>query len=166
MIVVSDSSPLITLARIGQLDLLRQLFGHVHIAEEVRQEVVVRGAGRPAADAVRDAKWIQSHTAVRADEMQRLRSLHPLGTGELATVLLARSLPADLAIIDERAARQWAQARGVGVMGCVGILEMGFQRALVADLRLSYRELLAQGIRVDRDILNRSLSALGLPALG
>ena len=47
--VVSNSSPLITLARAGQLDLLRQLFGQIHIAEEVRQEVVVRGAGRPAA---------------------------------------------------------------------------------------------------------------------
>ena len=123
MIVVSDSSPLITLARIGQLDLLRQLFGHVHIADEVRQEVVVRGAGRPAAEAVRDAGWIQSHPAFPAAEMRRLRSLHPLGAGELATVLLARSLPADLAIIDERAARHWAQAGGLGVMGCVGILE-------------------------------------------
>lgn len=166
MIVVSDSSPLITLARIGQLDVLRQLFGHVHIADEVRHEVVVRGAGRPAAQAVRDAGWIQSHPAFPAAEIRRLRSLHPLRAAELATVLLARSLPADLAIIDERAARHWAQAGGLGVMGCVGILEMGFQRALVADLRWCYRELLAQGIRIDRDILNRSLSALGLPSLG
>ncbi len=55
MIVVSNSSPLITLARTGPLDLLRQLFGPIHIAEEVRQEVVVRGAGRPAAEAVRRA---------------------------------------------------------------------------------------------------------------
>lgn len=51
MIVVSNSSPLITLARVGQLDLLRQLFGRIHIAGEVWEEVVVRGAGRPAADA-------------------------------------------------------------------------------------------------------------------
>ena len=58
MIVVSNSSPLITLARIGQLDLLWQIFGQIHIAEEVRQEVVVGGAGRPAAEAVRGAEWI------------------------------------------------------------------------------------------------------------
>lgn len=165
MIVVSNSSPLITLARIGQLDLLRQLFGQVQIAEEVRREVVVRGAGRPAAEAVRNAVWIESHPTAPAAEMSRLRSLHPLGAGELATVLLARSLPADLAIIDERAARRLAQAGGLAVMGCVGILETGFRRDLVADLRRSCQELLAQGIRIDRQILNRSLAACGLPAL-
>ena len=165
MIVVSNSSPLITLARTGQLDLLRQLFGQIRIAEEVRQEVVVRGAGRPAAEAVRRAEWIQSHPSAPAAEMLRLRSLHSLGAGELATVLLARSLQADLAIIDERAARRLAQASGQAVMGCVGIIETGFRRGLVADLRRSYQELLAQGIRIDQQILNRSLAACGFPSL-
>ena len=165
MIVVSDSSPLITLARAGQLDLLRQLFGRVHIAEDVRREVVVLGVGRPAAEAVRKAEWIESHPMRSAIELLRLRSLHPLGAGELATVLLASLLRADLAIIDERAARRLAQASGLAVMGCVGILEMGFRRGRVVDLRASYQELLVQGIRIDRQILNRSLAACGLPSL-
>jgi predicted nucleic acid-binding protein len=165
VIVVSDSSPLITLARAGQLDLLRQLFGRVHIAEDVRREVVVLGVGRPAAEAVRKAEWIESHPMRSAVEMLRLRSLHSLGAGELATVLLACSLRADLAIIDERAARRLAQASGLAVMGCVGILEMGFRRGRVVDLRASYQELLVQGIRIDRQILNRSLAACGLPSL-
>jgi len=45
VIVVSNSSPLITLARIGRLALLKQLFGRIHIAGEVREEVV-RSAGQ------------------------------------------------------------------------------------------------------------------------
>jgi uncharacterized protein len=47
VIVVSNSSPLITLARVGRFDLLRQLFEQIHIADEVYREVVVRGAGHP-----------------------------------------------------------------------------------------------------------------------
>ena len=106
-----------------------------------------------------------THPAIPAPEMLRLRALHPLGAGELATVRLARMLPADLAIIDERAARRLAQADGVAVMGCVGLLETGFHRGLVPDLRQSYQDMLAQGIRIDRQILNRSLAACGVAAL-
>ena len=63
MIVVCNSSPLISLARVGGLVLLRQLFGQIHLADEVWDEVVVRGAGRPAAEAVRAAQWIERHSA-------------------------------------------------------------------------------------------------------
>ncbi|HZM01449.1 MAG TPA: hypothetical protein VFC44_00370 [Candidatus Saccharimonadales bacterium] len=165
MIVVSNSSPLITLARIGRLDLLKQLFGRIHIAGEVRQEVVVRGVGRPAADAVRGADWIESHPAADPAGLAALRARHALGAGELATILLAQALRADLVIIDERAARRLGQAQGVAVMGCVGILERSHRRGLVPDLRHTYANLLAHGIRIDRQILDQSLSVLGLPPL-
>jgi predicted nucleic acid-binding protein len=162
VIVVSNSSPLITLARVSQFDLLRQLFGEIHIAEEVRQEVVVRGSGKPAAETVRGAAWIKTHASAPADEMLRLRSRHALGAGELATILLARSLKADLAIIDERSARRLAQASSLTIMGCIGVLEAGHRKGLVTDLRATYQELLGQGIRIDRQILVSSLAANGL----
>ncbi len=165
MIVVSNSSPLISRARIGRLDLLRQLFGRIHIAGEVHQEVVVRGAGRPAAAAVQGADWIETHPAADAASLAALRTRHALGAGELATVLLSRTLRADLAIIDERAARRLGQAQGVAVMGCVGILERGHQRGLVSDLRETYTHLLAHGIRINRQILDQSLAARRLPPL-
>lgn len=165
MIVVSNASPLITLSRIGRLDLLKQLFGRLHIASEVHEEVVVRGAGRPPADAVAGADWIEIHPAADAVALASLRARHALGAGELATILLAVALRADMVIIDERAARRLCQAEGVAVMGCVGILERGHRRGLVPELRQTYANLLAHGIRIDRQILDQSLIALGLPTL-
>ena len=47
MTVVSDASALINLARIGELELLRQLYGEVLIPQAVWREVVVKGAGQP-----------------------------------------------------------------------------------------------------------------------
>lgn len=165
MIVVSNSSPLITLARIGHLNLLKQLFGFIHIADEVREEVVVRGAGRPAANAVQAADWIEIHGAADPGDLAALRARHALGDGELATILLAQALRADLVIMDERAARRLCQGQGVAVMGCVGILERGHRRGLVPDLRQTYASLPAHGIRIDRQILDQSLISLGLPPL-
>ena len=45
MKVLSDSSPLITLAKIGRLDLLRELYSTVTITPEVYAEVVFDGTG-------------------------------------------------------------------------------------------------------------------------
>ena len=43
MTIVSNASPLIALARIGQLDLLSQLYSEIIIPEAVWHEVVVEG---------------------------------------------------------------------------------------------------------------------------
>lgn len=165
MIVVSNSSPLITLARVEHLDLLEQLFGRIHIANEVHHEVVVRGAGRAAARTVAAADWIQTHPAADPVALAELRSLHALGAGELATILLANNLNAGLALIDERMARRMARGRSVSVMGCVGVLEIGHRRGLVADLRETYKRLLERGVYIDRQLLNQSLTGLRLRPL-
>jgi len=58
MRVVSNSTPLIALSRIGKLDILRVVFGTIAIPEAVFNEVVKKGASRPGANEVRDAAWI------------------------------------------------------------------------------------------------------------
>jgi predicted nucleic acid-binding protein len=59
VIVVSDSSPLITLSRAEHLDLLREFYQRIAISSEVYDEVTVAGAGLPGADEVQNADWIQ-----------------------------------------------------------------------------------------------------------
>ncbi len=54
MIVASDSSPLITLARIQCFDLLPKLYGAIYISTEVHHEVVIQGAGLPGATPMRN----------------------------------------------------------------------------------------------------------------
>ena len=58
MKVVSNASPLITLARIGHLDSLHKLYERVHIPTEVYDEVVIAGAGMPGAATVSKADWL------------------------------------------------------------------------------------------------------------
>ncbi len=50
MKVVSNSGPLINLAKAGQFALLQDLFQHITIPPEVFEEVVVRGVGQPGAE--------------------------------------------------------------------------------------------------------------------
>ena len=60
MIVVSNSSPIMNLAAVGQLDLLRTLYGRLIIPQAVYEEVAIAGKGRPGASDVEVADWIEA----------------------------------------------------------------------------------------------------------
>ena len=58
MIVVCNSSPLINLARIDKLYLLRELYDQITIPEAVWNEVVIGGKDQPGAREIGSANWI------------------------------------------------------------------------------------------------------------
>lgn len=86
-----------------------------------------------------------------------------LGAGERTAILLAKSLPADLLLLDEWKARRIAQEAGLAITGCLGVFEAGARKGLVSDLRQAYIDLLRQGVRFDIGLLQDSLARLGLP---
>jgi len=165
VIVVSDSSPLIILARARQLELLREFYGQVAIPREVHEEVTVAGAGLPGAEEVRSASWIrvQSNPSEASEAVKATCS--GLGSGERSAIHLALSLRAELILIDEGRARRAAKSSGLAVAGSVAILEPGARIKKIADLRSVYMRLLDQGIRFDHTLLEESLARLGLTKL-
>ncbi|MGD0698098.1 MAG: DUF3368 domain-containing protein [Terriglobia bacterium] len=165
MIVVSDSSPLVALARIGRLNLLASLYKRILIPVEVYDEVTVAGRGLPGAEEVRRAEWIEVVAQVAPTDLSLAQVCRHLGRGERGAILLARGLGADLVLIDEWKARRIAQNAGLCVVGCLGILEVGARRGLVSDLRQAYIDLLRHGIRFDLRLLQDSLTRVGLPKL-
>ncbi len=60
MIVVSDTSPIINLAYIGRLDIVRQLYGGVSIPRAVFDEIAITGAGKPGAKEIQTLSWIET----------------------------------------------------------------------------------------------------------
>ena len=88
MILVLDSSALITLARIGRLDLLRQIAGTAHIPEAVYEEVVQAGQGRSGSVEVARAHWISRYQIRDQGAVVRLRAR--VGKGEAEAIVLAR----------------------------------------------------------------------------
>jgi predicted nucleic acid-binding protein len=94
---------LIGLSKIGQLDLLRQLFGQVLVSKSVYHEVVIRGANRPGASEVAAAAWIE---VCEIKDQLALRTLKlTLGIGESEAIILASEKSADFLILDDWKAR-------------------------------------------------------------
>ena len=140
MSVVSNSSPLINLARVGRMDILRQLYGKVVIPEAVWNEVVVQEAGQPGADEVREAPWIVKRSVRNRELVLALRQ--ELGAGEAEAIALALEIKAQLLLMDEHLGRETAHHLGLRYTGIVGVLieakRMGIIetiRSLLDDLR-------------------------------
>jgi predicted nucleic acid-binding protein len=165
VIVVSDSSPLITLARARQLELLDQFFGAIIIPPEVHNEVVVAGAGLPGGEEVGRSPWIRARTHSLDPQEELKIACSGLGAGEQSAIYAASMLDADLVLIDEQRGRRIAKNFGLNVTGSIAILEHGAKVGKVANLRLVYQSLLDQGIRFDTKLLDASLAKLGLEKL-
>jgi len=104
VITVSNSSPIINLARIGKLDLLRQIFGTVTVPDAVWREVVVDGAGQAGARDVEQASWIRRATVKNRDLVRALQQ--ELDEGESEAIALACETQGSLLLMDENLGRE------------------------------------------------------------
>jgi len=67
VIVVSNTSPLTSLGAIGKLDLMNRLYGQLHIAEGVWEELNASGYPWPGAKEVEQADWVSRHQVRNRD---------------------------------------------------------------------------------------------------
>ena len=161
MKVVTNSTPLIELSKIKQLNLLREVYGTILIPEEVYVEVVIDGTGKPGAAEVKAAHWISRQTVTDTDQVRILQSEYSLHLGECATIILAQEINAEQVILDDNAARWEAVARGLPVIGTVGILLIAKTQGVIPTVRSILDDLRAQGTRISQNLYDQVISKAG-----
>lgn len=148
MTVVVNATPLIALAILDRLDLLRRLFKKVIVPTAVYDEVVLYGSGRVGARLVSKADWLDIQTPTTATTIEPI--LLGLDEGEMQVLLLAREVIPDWVLLDEKLGRRVAKALGLPVKGTLGVL----LTAVLAELMTkeqgleALETLLAHDIRV------------------
>lgn len=139
MSTVSNASPLINLARIGKLDLLRQLYGELFIPEAVWQEVVTDGVGQPGAVEVKTATWVKVQSVTNPLLVRALRQ--ELDAGEAEAIVLALEMGSELLLMDERLGREVAQYLGLHYIGLIGVLIEAKHKGVISAVRHHLDEL-------------------------
>lgn len=122
MPVVSNTSPILNLAIVDQLELLRQQFGEILIPRAVLDELKVNEE-RPGSQAIRAAissGWMKTQEVSNEPLAQLLKQT--LDRGEAEAIALATELKADWTLLDEREGRKVAKSLGLKVTGILGIL--------------------------------------------
>ena len=158
-IVVANAGPLITLAKINQFDLLKELFGSVVVPVAVLDEVVRRGAAMPGAQETMNADWIE--TRVVADDLAVSILRESIGAGESEVIVLAQELDADLLLLDDALARRKAERVGLNVIGTLGVLLLAKQRGYLEMVKPVLGELQQTDFRASVRVYEEVLSKAG-----
>lgn len=158
MKIVCDSTALIGLAKIGNLELLEKIFGEIFVPNAVFVEVVDRGKGRPGTKEVQDARWIRKRTVKDNRTVEML--VAEMGRGEAEVLVLGKELNADWLILDDERARNSAQSAEFHIIGLGGILLLAKQLGFIPAVKPLLDQLDSKNfrlsIRVRKEILKKA----------
>lgn len=156
--LVTNTGPLIALASIDRLDILRTLFTSVHVPQDVHDEIVRGGETRPGLDAYRQADWIAVEPAVPLDPLLG----NVLDQGEAAVIALARTLGAAEVLIDERKARRVARdIYGLRVLGSARLLVEAKRHGMLDNVAAALQAMREQGYWIHDAIVQYALREAG-----
>lgn len=159
MILVLDASALITLARIGHLDLLRQAGDEIYIPQAVYDEVAGLAPDRPGSQEIARATWLRRENVRDREAVTRLR--HRLGRGEAEAIVLAGALGEAVLVLDDGTARHAAEQEGRTVVGLLGLLLFYKERGTIGTLKPLLDAMVAAGFFIDGALYRRILRRAG-----
>ena len=158
MIAVSNTTPILSLYKIGKLGLLKSLFDQIIVPVAVYNEISLP-SGKPGHDMLGMVDYIHIEQVQNGFAAGLLRS--QLDYGEAEAIVLALELGADILILDEKKARKVAQANTQRVIGTIGILQMAKGKGLISDMKTQLDELIANGIWIDSRLYRTVLDSNG-----
>lgn len=154
MTIVSNATPLIYLAKIGKIELLKRVFGEVIIPEEVKIEVVDKGKALGEKDAyvIEDAireGWIKIMKTEVLDVPIKLEF------GEIAVLSLAKRKGIKEVLIDEAPARTAAILMELTPRGTIYILLKALELKVIDlnEFLEAIDNLVKQGFRLKEEVL-------------
>lgn len=142
MVIVSDTSPISNLAKVGQIRLMQQIYGRILIPRAVHVELLDPGAGATVNTAVQSADWLEVLLVENQELVSNLRTR--VNVGEAEAIALAVEVEATRLIIDERLGRQAASTLGIKVTGALGILLVAKHQKLISNVRPTMDNLINQ----------------------
>jgi predicted nucleic acid-binding protein len=152
MIVISDTTQILSLIKIDRLKILEELYKKIIIPKAVYDELIINIDYQDEIDIIKRCTFIQIENVEENLSVVLLQRELKLDRGESEAIVLAKNINADLIIIDERKARRIAKDVGLKVTGTLGILVEAKQQGLIKELKSLLDELMDNNIRISRKL--------------
>ena len=141
-VIISDTSCLIVLSKIGKIELLKDLYQEIVITKEVKSEF---GNTLPSWILISEAK----------DKLKQKELETKLDKGEASSITLALETPGSTLIIDELKGRKIAQSLQVDIIGTIGVVLLGNKKGLIIDVIGTILRIVNSGFRLSDKLLNK-----------
>lgn len=160
---VCDSSPIIGLSKIGKLDLLWTLFDEVMISEAVFEEIVHGNVVQfTSAIELEKAVLEQKISVFTVENQSMVEQLQGrLHRGEVEVIIGAKELGIRTVVIDDRSARNFAEALLFTTIGVIGILLLARRTKKITEIRPYLDDLMQGGYRISKKLYDGTLERAG-----
>lgn len=162
MIIVSDTTPIISILKIDRLDLLKSIFSEIMIPKAVFDELTVNSKFPNEAEKVKNCDFFKVVELSDRKEVDLFQRETGLDLGESEAIIFSKIENANTLLIDEVKGRFVAKSLGLKLMGTVGILITAFKTNLITKEQvLHYVEILKSEHRhIGQSVFNQLLSIL------
>ena len=155
--MISNSSPLICLARLNKIEFLKKLFGKIIIPEDVKREVLVEGKEGYAiiSRAIKD-KWIVIENPKNNINLG-------LGSGENAAINLAREKK-DKLIIDDAFAIKAVKSLSVEYLRTTTIILLSLKNKIIdkKTAKILIHKLIENGYYISPRVFSKLIEIIDL----
>ncbi|HXB34557.1 MAG TPA: DUF3368 domain-containing protein [Puia sp.] len=146
--IISDTSCLIVLTNIGELDLLHKTYGSIITTVEIANEF-----GEPLPD------WVIIEKVSDKYKQQLLEM--QIDRGESSAIALALETPESTVILDDYRARKIAQQLGVNYTGTIGVIIKAKINGVIPSIRPILSKIKETDFRISVEIERQALLAAG-----
>lgn len=147
-LVIADSSCLILLSKIDELDILRANYERVIITKEIAGEVGTQLPG-----------WIEISEV--GDKTLQLLFEETLDLGEASALTLAFEMPGCTVILDDLKARKIAAKLNLRVTGTIGVLVKAKKRGTIRSVKPIFEKIMETDFRISDRILIEAIKEAG-----
>ncbi len=156
MIAVSNTTPIITLASIGMLDIFKAFFSHIYIPNAVYEEI--RAKKSYGFNEIADHFFIVKEVE---DSFSKNLLLNDLDAGEAEAIVLANEMKADIVIIDENIGYRIAKSQGLNVKRTLSFLIAWKKAGKIDTIKPILDEMLLQGRWISKKVYHEVLMICG-----
>ena len=136
MIVVSDSTPLISLMKADCLHILNELYSEILIPEGVYSESTSNNKYYEESEIIKTSSFIRVVTVDEPKAVDVLQRISGLDRGESEAIIFADDNKADILLVDEAAGRKVARSMGLHIQGTIGVLLEAYDNRILNKTKI------------------------------